>query len=269
MGTVDYVNNTTNDFNYCYDHMWRMMTFTSNQYYNQYCHNEFWFISLLVQLYIATPLLTFVSFSIYLPLSTSSCFKKTWITRYILVFIPIGILITCLNWKYNLNLNINSEMSLLTSHSTMGDYSLVYRGGISYLIGIIIYVMKMNKKYVANADGVISYDRVKNNGQDESKIQFNCCSIRIVIALLIIFLIIMSGTGTNYTFGNWNKQFKKWYDERDDKYIAVLKLLYFRTFFTIAVGVVLQHCLDVEDSILSDTSSGSSSDRMTMYARNN
>ena len=160
-------------------------------------------------------------------------------------------------------------MSLLTSHSTMGDYSLVYRGGISYLIGVIIYVMKMNKKYVTNVDGVMSYDRMKNNGRDESKIKYNCCSTRIIIALLIICLIILSGTGTNFTFGNWNKQFKKWYDERDDKYIAVLKLLYFRTFFTIAVGVIFKYFLDVEGSILSNKSSSNTRDRITMHSRNN
>ena len=113
-------------------------------FYSQYCHTEFWFISLLMQLYILTPVFVFISFSIYLRLSTCSspCLKRVCFVRYILILLPVLTLLYLVGGKYKLNMIDNSETLILTSNFKMGDYSVIYRGGISYMMGVILCIIK-------------------------------------------------------------------------------------------------------------------------------
>ena len=278
--SFNYIDNVLNDFSYCYDHMWRMITFSANQYYSQYCHNEFWFISLLIQLYIATPIMIFISFSIYLKLTTENHLERTWIARNVLIIVPIVIFIYLLNGKYNLNMNVNSEATILTSNYSVGDYSPIYRGGISYLVGVIVSILQINRKYVVNNEmqydnelvNKINFNDSSGNNSDAIVRKFHCCSKKVIWPLFIILLVVLSGPGTYYTFGHWKNQVKIWYADREEKEIAVTKLLLFRTLFTISVGIIFKYCLEVEENYNNmrvNNATNSFESNMTMYAGNN
>ena len=206
--TANFMVNDASDFSYCYDHFWRMVTFTSNQYSSQYCHGEYWFISLIAQLYSVTPFFVFLSFSIYLPFLNGK-YRSSWLIRNALVILPILCIVRFLCNKYDLNMNVNSEADTLTSNSNIGDYSLFYRGGISYFVGVVISAMILQMKYTGK-NGIENMD---STTVFVNRASFACCSIAVIIPSVFIYFTILTGPGTNYTFGNWQRHTKIWMEE--------------------------------------------------------
>ena len=228
-------------FSYCYDHFWRMVTFTSNQYSSQYCHGEYWFISLIVQLYTVTPIFVFLSFSTYLPFLDGK-YKSSWLVRNALVILPILCIVRFLYNKYDLNMNVNSEVDILTSNSNVGDYSLFYRGGISYCVGVVISAITLRDKYTGK-NGIcnVQTTTVFANSANTS---FVCCASAVIIPSVFIYFTILTGPGTNYTFGNWKRHVQIWVEESDPKDFRIIKLLVYRPLFTFSVGALFKHCIE-------------------------
>eukprot|EP00944_MAST-04C_sp_MAST-4C-sp1_P014157 g14157.t1 len=239
--TVNYMIHDESDFSYCYDHYWRMVTFTSNQYFSQYCHGEYWFISLIAQLYTVTPFFVFLSFSIYLPCLNGK-YRSSWLVRNTLVILPILCIVRCLYNKYDLNMNVNTEADTLTSNSNIGDYSLFYRGGISYCVGIAISAMILQTKYTGK-NGIGKMDSTMFF-VNRANTPFACCSSAVILPSVFIYFTILTGPGTNYTFGNWQRHAKVWMDESDPKDFRIIKLLLFRPLFTFSVGALFKYCLE-------------------------
>ena len=63
-------------------------------------------------------------------------------------------------------MNVNSEATILTSNYSVGDYSPIYRGGISYLVGVIVSILQINRKYIVN-------NEMQYNNELANKINFN------------------------------------------------------------------------------------------------
>ena len=177
-------------------------------------------------------------------------------------------------------MNVNSEATILTSNYSVGDYSPIYRGGISYLVGVIVSILQINRKYVVNNEmqydnelvNKINFNDSSGNNSDAIVRKFHCCSKKVIWPLFIILLVVLSGPGTYYTFGHWKNQVKIWYADREEKEIAVTKLLLFRTLFTISVGIIFKYCLEVEENYNNmrlNNATSSFESNMTIYAGNN
>ena len=91
-------------------------------------------------------------------------------------------------------MNVNTEADTLTSNSNIGDYSLFYRGGISYCVGIAISAMILQTKYTGK-NGIGKMDSTMFF-VNRANTPFACCSSAVILPSVFIL---------HHSYWSWHK----------------------------------------------------------------